>query len=126
VIILLLSSLPWLSLATTPIYSFQQPQQQQLFQRVLTEFRCLVCQNEDLADSDATLAQDLRQQIYQQVKQGKNEQDIKQYLVSRYGDFVLYNPPFQANTYLLWIMPFVIIMIGVLIWLGQSKGKRHD
>jgi cytochrome c-type biogenesis protein CcmH len=84
--------------------------------RSLTEqLRCLVCQNQTIADSNAGLAIDLRQQVVQQVKAGKTDGEIKQYMVERYGDFVLYNPPFSANNSVLWIGPFILLALGILL-----------
>ncbi len=77
------------------------------------ELRCLVCQNQTIADSHADLAQDLRQQIREQLAQGKSEREIRDYMTDRYGDFVLYRPPFKASTALLWLGP-VLLMVGAL------------
>ena len=84
--------------------------------RNLTEqLRCLVCQNETLADSRADLAEDLRKEIREQMKQGKSDQEIIAFLTQRYGDFVLYNPPVKATTYLLWFGPFVFLLGGIVM-----------
>jgi len=81
------------------------------------ELRCLVCQNESLASSHAELAQDLREEVRGLIRQGKSDPDIKQYLVQRYGDFVLYRPAFKPTTYLLWLGPFVLLVLGlVMLW----------
>lgn len=82
---------------------------------LLEEIRCLVCQNQSLADSNADLAQDLRDEIQQQLFAGKDDNEITQFLVERYGDFVLYRPPLQKNTWLLWFGPFLFLFFGVLI-----------
>src|SRR3990172_7097456 len=74
------------------------------------ELRCLVCQNQTLADSNAPLAVDLRNQIREQLASGKSERDVKEYMVARYGDFVLYRPPFNAATALLWAGPFLLLL----------------
>src|SRR5881394_4407761 len=80
-----------------------------------TELRCLVCQNQTLADSNAPLALDLRNQIREQLKAGKTERDVVDFMVPRYGDFVLYRPPFKATTAALWTGPFVLLALGA--WL---------
>ncbi|MCC7327819.1 MAG: cytochrome c-type biogenesis protein CcmH [Burkholderiales bacterium] len=80
------------------------------------ELRCLVCQNQSLADSSAPLAEDLRREVRALADQGKNDAQIKEYLVARYGDFVLYNPPVKAITWLLWFGPFVLLAGGGVIW----------
>jgi cytochrome c-type biogenesis protein CcmH len=77
--------------------------------------RCLVCQNQDLADSEADLAKDLRRQVFQMMQSGKSDDEIKQYLVSRYNIFVLYDPPLQAGTWLLWFGPFAMLGLGAFI-----------
>ena len=79
------------------------------------ELRCLVCQNQTIADSNAPLALDLRNQIRVQVKQGRSDDEIRAYMTERYGDFVLYKPPFKASTAFLWIGPFALIVVGALV-----------
>lgn len=78
------------------------------------ELRCLVCQNQTLADSDAPLAEDLRREIRLQMQAGKTNQEVMDYLVSRYGDFVRYRPPLNTTTVLLWVGPFVLMLMGLL------------
>ena len=82
------------------------------FQNLARQLRCLVCQNQDLADSDADLARDLRKQVFEMMQSGKSDAEIKQYLVARYNDFVLYDPPLKAGTALLWFAPGVLLLIG--------------
>jgi cytochrome c-type biogenesis protein CcmH len=81
-----------------------------------TELRCLVCQNQTLADSNAELATDLRREVRDLAQAGKSDDEIKVYLVARYGDFVLYNPPVKATTLLLWAGPFVLLGGGAVLW----------
>ena len=81
------------------------------------ELRCLVCQNQNIADSNADLAVDLRRVVRAQILQGKTDASIKRYLVERYGDFVLYKPPMQANTALLWFGPLILLVVGGGVWL---------
>jgi cytochrome c-type biogenesis protein CcmH len=88
------------------------------------ELRCLVCQNQTIADSNADLAIDLRTQIREQIQAGKTDHQIKDYMVARYGDFVLYKPPVQSNTLLLWIAPFVLL-IGAVAFLFWQLAKRR-
>ena len=87
------------------------------------ELRCLVCQNQTLADSNAPLAVDLRNQIREQLEAGKSEQDVVDFLVARYGDFVLYRPPLKASTAALWAGPFVILAFGA--WLLIRRIRRR-
>ena len=80
------------------------------------ELRCLVCQNQTIADSNADLAVDLRREVRDQIVKGRTDAEIKKYLVERYGDFVLYNPPVQANTSLLWFGAFALLALGAGVW----------
>jgi len=91
---------------------------------IAEELRCLVCQNESLAGSRADLAQDLRREVRQLIKSGKTDDEIKTFLVSRYGDFVLYKPPVKPTTWLLWFGPFVLVLAG-LIFLVRLV-RRHQ
>ena len=89
-----------------------------------TELRCLVCQNQTLADSNAPLAEDLRREVRELAKSGKSDAEIKQYLVARYGDFVLYRPPLQQNTWILWAGPFVLLIGGGAIWYSIVRRRK--
>jgi cytochrome c-type biogenesis protein CcmH len=91
---------------------------------VATELRCLVCQNQTLADSHAPLAVDLRNQIREQMKAGASERDIVDYMVARYGDFVRYRPPLKASTVLLWAGP-IVLMVGGLVLLFYRLSRRR-
>jgi len=93
------------------------------------ELRCLVCQNETLAASRAELAEDLRNEIRGMIRQNKTDKEIKDYLVSRYGDFVLYRPPVKPTTWLLWFGPFLILLAGVVVlvhYLRQRTSRVGD
>lgn len=92
--------------------------------RLTNELRCLVCQNQTIADSNAELAVDLRKQVREQLKQGKSEQEILDYMVNRYGDFVLYRPPVKAQTLVLWLGPFVLMAGGLFILLSFLRHRR--
>ncbi len=94
---------------------FTDPAQEQRYMALIEGLRCLVCQNQSLADSNADLAQDLRQEVYRLLIEGDNNEDIIKYLVARYGDFVLYRPPFKSTTYLLWLAPVIFLIIGICI-----------
>lgn len=88
------------------------------------ELRCLVCQNQSLAESNAPLAQDLRNQIREQVAAGKSDQDVVDFMVQRYGDFVLYRPPFKASTLFLWIGPFLFLGLGFFFLFRFVRSRR--
>ena len=105
---------------------FEDAGQQQRYQELLEELRCLVCQNQTLADSHADLAQDLRNEVYRMVKAGETNQEIVRFLVSRYGDFVLYRPPLKATTLLLWFGPFVILLLSLAGVYVFVRSRRVD
>ncbi|HST02996.1 MAG TPA: cytochrome c-type biogenesis protein [Usitatibacter sp.] len=88
------------------------------------ELRCLVCQNQTLADSSAPLAQDLRNEIRQLIAQGRSDDEIREYLVQRYGDFVLYRPPWKATTLALWLGPFLLLALGAGVFARIVRGRR--
>ena len=98
--------------------------QQEIFQNLLEELRCLVCQNQSLADSASGLATDLRDEVYQMVGEGKAEGDIKAFLVERYGNFVLYDPPLNPSTSVLWFAPFLMITLALGLILFFSKKQK--
>lgn len=88
-------------------------EQQSLYRKLLEEVRCMVCQNQNLADSNAPLAQDMRRELHRMVEEGASEDDVKQFLLDRYGDFALYRPRLAPNTLLLWIGPGVIVVLAL-------------
>lgn len=102
---------------------FESQLQEDRFNQLTQELRCLVCQNQNLADSDAQLAHDLRAEVHEMLLAGKSNDEIKLFMVERYGDFVLYRPPVQQNTYLLWVGPLVMLLIGALILRANIKKR---
>jgi cytochrome c-type biogenesis protein CcmH len=103
----------------------EDPKIEQRMKALTEQLRCLVCQNETLADSRADLAEDLRRQIREQMKAGKSDQEILAFLTQRYGDFVLYNPPVKSTTYLLWFGPFILLIAGTGVLYGYLKHRRE-
>jgi cytochrome c-type biogenesis protein CcmH len=93
---------------------------------IAEELRCLVCQNESLAGSRADLAEDLRREVRGLLKEGKTDQEIKDFLVSRYGDFVLYRPPVKSTTWLLWAGPFVLLVAGVAVLIAYLRRRSSQ
>ncbi len=115
---LLMVAVPGLRAEPPPVQYPEVPlsnAQESHYRELLYTLRCLVCQNESLLDSDAPLAADLREQVRTRIAKGESDTQIKKYLTDRYGDFVLYKPPMQANTLLLWIGPFVLAFVGLVI-----------
>jgi cytochrome c-type biogenesis protein CcmH len=102
----------------------EDPVIEQRLIKLAEELRCLVCQNESLAGSHAELAEDLRKEIRAQMKAGKNDKEVIEYLTQRYGDFVLYQPPFKPVTYLLWLGPLLFLLIGAGVWYVTLKKRR--
>ena|SRR6266568_8398920 len=103
----------------------EDPQIEQRMKVLTEQLRCLVCQNETLADSRADLAEDLRKEIREQMKAGKSDQEIIAFLTQRYGDFVLYKPPVKSTTYLLWFGPFVLLIGGTAVLFRFLKRRRE-
>jgi cytochrome c-type biogenesis protein CcmH len=112
--------------ATIETYTFATPAQEQAYKHLIDELRCLVCQNQNLADSNAELAQDLRRKTYEMVKAGKSSEEIVDYMVQRYGDFVLYRPPLRGTTVALWAGPFLILAVGVAVLMRVITRRRND
>lgn len=100
--------------ADTPVV-FADPSQRERYETLLEELRCLVCQNQSLADSHADLAQDLRDEVYTMVVAGKDKQAVTDFMIARYGDFVLYKPPMKITTWLLWFGPALLLLGAVII-----------
>jgi cytochrome c-type biogenesis protein CcmH len=95
-------------------YQLSDPKQQKTYETLTKELRCLVCQNQTIADSNAELAADLRRQVYEMLQQGKSRDEIVQFMTDRYGDFVLYKPAFKGKTSILWIAPMVFLLLGLV------------
>ncbi len=116
--------------AAVEVLNFKNEQQQEDYKALINELRCLVCQNQNLADSNADLAKDLRQQTYDMIAAGKSKQEIADYMVARYGDFVLYRPPLSGKTVLLWLGPALFMLAGGIVMLTivrrKSSGNAPD
>lgn len=109
--------------AAIDIYEFDSPEQEAMFHQLGKELRCPKCQNNNIADSNAALAQDLRMKVYEMLKQGKSEKEIIDYMVARYGNFVTYNPPMTFSTAILWVGPFGFLIIGFAVLVIRSRRK---
>jgi cytochrome c-type biogenesis protein CcmH len=112
--------------AADTLYPLPTKKQEAQFQHLLKELRCLVCQNQDLADSSAGLAKDLRNQVYAMVKKGDSDNDIIRYLTDRYGDFILFNPPVKGVTALLWYGPALFLLLGLFIFWRTCLKRKSD
>jgi cytochrome c-type biogenesis protein CcmH len=112
--------------AAIEIYQFENPAHEELYKQMVDELRCLVCQNQNLSSSNAALAQDLRQQTYEMILRGQSHDEIVAYMTQRYGDFVLYRPPFKLLTALLWLGPLILLFISIwVLIITLKKGKNE-
>ena len=111
--------------ATEALPAVQDPQREAQMMRIASELRCLVCQNQTIADSHAELAIDLRQQVRELLDKGQTETQIFEYMTARYGDFVLYRPPFKGITILLWLGPATMVLVGLgtLLWVLRRRSR---
>jgi cytochrome c-type biogenesis protein CcmH len=113
------------------LYPLSTAKQEAQFQHLLRDLRCLVCQNQDLADSSAGLANDLRLEVYNRVKEGQSDHEIIDYLTARYGDFILFNPPVKSLTALLWLAPLLFLTLGMIVFwrkfrlVGESSSRMQ-
>jgi cytochrome c-type biogenesis protein CcmH len=119
---------PAVQAGTLAEYTFDEPDKAEDFRTIIEEMRCLVCQNESLAGSNAELAVDLRNEIYAMMKSGQEKDDIINFMVARYGDFVLYNPPLKPSTYPIWFGPLIVFLVGgiVLFRILRSKNVSRE
>lgn len=109
------------------IYTFETPEQEQRFEALIAELRCPKCQNNNLADSNAPIAKDLRDRTYELVREGRSDEEIVDYLKARYGDFITYKPPFNAVTVLLWTGPFLVLLVaGGLLAVRLRRRKAQS
>ncbi|MFV2057409.1 MAG: cytochrome c-type biogenesis protein CcmH [Thiohalomonadales bacterium] len=123
VALLILSNATVFAKEATPMA--EDPIMEKRVNEISSELRCLVCQNQTIADSHAELAVDLKNQVRTMVKEGKTQEDIVAYMVKRYGDFVLYRPPVKPETYILWAGPFILLIGGVILLMINLKKRRE-
>ena len=124
-LILLIAVTFSLSAAAAPIetFKFDSPETEKVFHKLSEELRCLVCQNQNIAESNADLAKDLRLEIYTMLSDGKSEDEIVDFMVQRYGDYVLYRPPFKPMTWLLWFGPAIVFAFGLVFVVRFMKSQ---
>ena len=104
---------------------FSSPEHEKLYRALVDELRCLVCQNQNIAESNADLASDLRREVFRMVEAGQSADEISGFMVARYGDFVLYRPPLKGGTILLWVGPFVLAAIGLTALAVHLRRRRR-
>ena len=112
--------------AAINVYDFDSKRQEAQYRGLIDEFRCPKCQNQNLAGSDAPIAQDLKQKTYDMVKDGRSDAEIRQYMQERYGDFISYNPPVRPSTWILWFFPplLLIVVLGGWFWRNNARQKQ--
>ena len=111
--------------AVIETYDFDTELQRKRYHHYVEELRCPKCQNQNLSGSDSAIAQDLRRQLHRMIMDGKSDTEITQYMVDRYGEFILYRPRFQAATAALWLAPVAMLAIGVLVWWRMAAKNRR-
>ena len=109
-------------------HQLDDTEKQKTYELINSELRCLVCQNQTIADSNAELAGDLRRQVFEMLQQGKSKDEIITFMTDRYGDFVLYNPPLKSKTALLWLGPvaFLITGLATVFWIIRRKKQTEN
>jgi cytochrome c-type biogenesis protein CcmH len=107
-------------------FKFASPDTEKVFHKLSEELRCLVCQNQNIAESNADLAKDLRLEIYNMLTDGKTEDEIVDFMVQRYGDYVLYRPPFKPMTWLLWFGPLIVFVIGLIFAIRFMRAQSSE
>lgn len=116
-------------LAMNPEETFETPKQLKRYEKLIHDLRCVVCQNQSVAESNVELARDLRRVVRDMILEGKTDAEIKQFMTDRFGDFVLYNPPLKPETYLLWGAPVILLLIGAIVMVtvvGRRSGESAD
>ncbi|PSW19511.1 cytochrome c-type biogenesis protein CcmH [Photobacterium sanctipauli] len=114
-----ISAMP--AVAAIDVYDFDSAEKEKAFRELTMTLRCPKCQNNNIADSNAELAQDMRQKAYDMLSEGKSKQDVVDYMIARYGNFVTYNPPIMASTIILWAAPVIFIVIGFTVLVMRSR-----
>ena len=113
--------------STVDVLTFDSEQQQRRYKALIDEFRCPKCLNTNLSGSDAPIALDLRRSVYRLVRNGESDQEIRDFLQQRYGDFVLYKPPFAGRTAFIWLIPIGLLLLGVVVLVAlQGRGRRQQ
>lgn len=115
--------------AAIDIYDFSSPELRERFQNLTEELRCPKCQNQSLAGSDSPVSADLRREVYRMLEDGYSDGEIKQYLVERYGDYILYRPPVGGETLWVWVLPLLLVLVALsvvagILWRAQKRARE--
>jgi cytochrome c-type biogenesis protein CcmH len=108
------------------VYKFDDPAKEKTYKELIGELRCLVCQNQNIADSNSELATDMRRKTYELVNSGMDKREVSEFMAQRYGDFVLYKPPFKASTAILWVGPFILFVAAIWLMLRTIRARRVE
>lgn len=110
------------------VYPLESDDQKERFQQLLNELRCPKCQNQNIADSDAPIAEDMRNEVYRMVQEGADEETVVDAMIERFGEFVHYKPAFDARTALLWLLPLIVVVVGVtiVVFIVRRSGRGDD
>lgn len=111
--------------AAIEIHEFKDAQEEARYKALTEELRCPKCQNQNLASSDAPISQDLKNQTYQMIKEGKTDSQIRDFMLERYGDFISYKPPMRPSTWILWVFPPVFLLLLLLGWVYRTKKAQN-
>lgn len=125
-ILLLTALLSWSVAAAIDTYSFNSQEQEQQYRELTEQLRCPKCQNNSIADSNAIIAEDMRNKVYELMMQGQNKQQVIDYMVARYGNFVTYEPPVTPATLILWIGPLLFVLIGGAVVIMRTRQRQTD
>lgn len=124
-LVAVLSLTPLAGAAVEPL-QFSDPAQEARYLNLITGLRCLVCQNQSIAESDAPLAADLRHEIHKMIQNGASDREVVDFLVARYGDFILFRPPFKPKTYLLWFGPLILLILGLAVFIRVMRRRTGE
>jgi len=124
--LLLLLLLPLQIFANIEVYRFDDSEKEARYHKLITELRCVVCVSQNISDSNAELAQDLRRQTYEMIQRGASNEEIVTFMVQRYGEYVLYRPPLKPSTALLWLGPFIIFAVGVIVLIVFIRRRNKE
>ncbi len=123
-IVCLLCVLTGSALATIDAYEFRSAEDEQRFRQLVEELRCPKCQNQNIADSNAGLAKDIKDRVFKLINEGQSNGEITDYMVERYGDFITYRPPVKPSTWFLWFGPFLLALLAAIIIFGRKAAQR--
>ncbi|MDT8894471.1 cytochrome c-type biogenesis protein [Halomonas sp. I1] len=124
-LLILLAALSVPALAAVEVRQFDDPVLEERYRDLTATLRCPKCQNQAIGDSDSPIAGDMRDRVYQQLQQGRSDKEILDFMVHRFGDYVLYNPRLEGRTLLLWGLPAALVMLGIVLVVMLVRARRH-